>query len=133
LARPPQEPTYVLGTSKVMWKTLFIVFYHNNYFSSNNIQFYSLKYIIFFILGIISYTVVSRISCVTISWSRPVFSRRPREHKKKITQGTSTLIYRQGKRVAKKIWPFIPCRLPPSPLVVAGGTDTGTILAFIGG
>jgi hypothetical protein len=27
-----------------MWKTLFIVFYHNNYFSSNNIQFYSLKY-----------------------------------------------------------------------------------------
>jgi hypothetical protein len=38
LAKPPQEPTHVLGTSKVMWKTLFIVFYHNNYFSSN-IQF----------------------------------------------------------------------------------------------
>ncbi|KAH0808349.1 hypothetical protein GEV33_014442 [Tenebrio molitor] len=29
--------------------------------------------------------------------------------------------------------PFIPCRLPPPPLVVAGGTDTGTILAFVGG
>jgi CO dehydrogenase/acetyl-CoA synthase epsilon subunit len=43
LARPPQEPTHVLGTSKAMCKTLIIVFYHNNYFSSNNIQFYSLK------------------------------------------------------------------------------------------
>jgi hypothetical protein len=26
LARPPQKPTHVLGTSKVMWKTLSIVF-----------------------------------------------------------------------------------------------------------
>jgi hypothetical protein len=26
LARPPQEPTHLLGTSQVMWKTLFIVF-----------------------------------------------------------------------------------------------------------
>jgi hypothetical protein len=62
LARPPQEPTHLLGTSQVMWKTLFIVFYHEKYFSSNNILFYSLKYIIVFILGIISYTEVSRIS-----------------------------------------------------------------------
>jgi hypothetical protein len=59
LARPPQEPTHLLGTSQVMWKALFIVFfYHNKYFSSNNIQFFSLKYIIVFILGIISYTEV---------------------------------------------------------------------------
>jgi hypothetical protein len=33
----------------------------------------------------------------------------------------------------KKPWPFIPWRLPPPPLVVAGGTDIGTIMAFVGG
>jgi hypothetical protein len=27
LARPPQEPTHLLGTSQVMWKALFIVFF----------------------------------------------------------------------------------------------------------
>jgi hypothetical protein len=48
--------------------------------------------------------------------------------------GTSALIYREGRSVPKKKpWPFIPCRLPPPPLVVAGGTDIGTILAFVGG
>jgi hypothetical protein len=55
------------------------------------------------------------------------------EHKKRITQGTSALIYRQGRSVQKKTWPFIPCRLPPPPLVVAGGTDRVLFLAFGGG
>jgi hypothetical protein len=55
------------------------------------------------------------------------------EHKKKITQGTSALIYRQGRSVAKKTWPFIPCRLPPTPPVVAGGAHSGNFLAFVGG
>jgi hypothetical protein len=55
------------------------------------------------------------------------------EHKTKIAQGTSALIYRQGRSVAKKTLPFIPCRLPPPPLAVVDGTSTGTILAFVGG
>jgi hypothetical protein len=33
----------------------------------------------------------------------------------------------------KETWPFIPCRLSPPPLVAAGGTDIGTIMAFVGG
>jgi hypothetical protein len=56
------------------------------------------------------------------------------EHKRKITQGTSALIYRPARSVAtKKTWPFLPCRLPPTPPVVAGGAHSGNFLAFVGG
>jgi hypothetical protein len=39
----------------------------------------------------------------------------------------------KGEVSQKKTWPFIPCRLPPTPPVVAGGAHSGNFLAFAGG
>jgi hypothetical protein len=39
----------------------------------------------------------------------------------------------KGEVSPKKTWPFIPCRLPPTPPVVAGGAHSGNFLAFAGG
>jgi hypothetical protein len=55
------------------------------------------------------------------------------EHKKKITQGTSALIYRQGRSVAKKHGRSSPVGFPPRPPVVAGGAHSGNFLVFVGG
>jgi hypothetical protein len=55
------------------------------------------------------------------------------EHKKKITQGTAALIYRQGRNVAKKHGRSSPVGFPPRPPVVAGGAHSGNFLVFVGG
>jgi hypothetical protein len=55
------------------------------------------------------------------------------EHKKKITQGTSALIYRQVRSVAKKHGRSSPVGFPPRPPVVAGGAHSGNFLVFVGG
>jgi hypothetical protein len=57
------------------------------------------------------------------------------EHKKKITQGTSALIYRPGRSVSKKTWPFIPCRsaFTHAPKRSPTVPNAGNSIAFIGG
>ncbi|KAJ3615796.1 hypothetical protein MTP99_005986 [Tenebrio molitor] len=58
---------------------------------------------------------------------------RQLEHKRKSHRVPLHSSTDKGEVSQKKTWPFIPCRLPPPPLVVASDTVTGTILAFVGG
>jgi hypothetical protein len=57
------------------------------------------------------------------------------EHKKteNRTGYLCTHLQTREKCLKKKTWPFIPCRLPPTPPVVAGGAHSGNFLAFAGG
>jgi hypothetical protein len=59
------------------------------------------------------------------------------EHTKKKTENHTgylcTHLQTREKCRKKKTWPFIPCRLPPTPPVVAGGAHSGNFLAFAGG
>jgi hypothetical protein len=55
------------------------------------------------------------------------------EHKRRSHRVPLHSSTEKGEVSQKKTWPFISCRLPPPPLVVAGGAYTGNFLAFVGG